>query len=99
MPTLYFTNGTSKSADYAQAVKIKAILTGEAEPEDEQQARYVEQVADVDFSDMPKLHVPEQFVVREHDTKVDEILADETLTGWEKFKAVTERIRERQRGR
>lgn len=98
MPTLYFTNGTSKSVDYAQAAKIKAILTGEAEPEDEPQARYVEQVADVDFSDMPKLHVPEQFVVREHDQKMDEIVNNPALKGRDKLKAVIDRIRERQRG-
>lgn len=100
MPTLHFFDGTSKNVEYDKAMSIRKILDddlGDWKPTPEQIA-YAEKVESIQYKDLPSLKHKEQFIVREHDTKMDEIRNDPTLKGRDKFKAVVDRLRERQRG-
>lgn len=99
MPTLYFTDGSSKPVEYIATVNIRKVQNGELidgqEPTPEQKA-YAAKVVDIDYNDLPSLKHPqrEQLVVREHDTGMDKIYKS-GLKGRDLFHAVCHRIRQR----
>ena len=98
MPTIHLTDGSRKKVDYSTAAKIKEMLDGTKEPESEAQAKFLEQISYVHFEPLPTANRFYRDPPKEHDTEIDKITNDKTLTGREKMKAVVERIRKRQRG-
>lgn len=98
MAHLIMSDGEIRKVDYNTAAKVFAVLNGTKKPEDEEQAKFIERVQEVDFSigDRAPVATPAAGkIVKKHDPVMDEILADPKLKGVAKAKAVAKRIKER----
>lgn len=95
MPKLLMTDGTTRLVNYDKAANIFQVLTGKKEPEDSRQATFIETVASVEFDPL----VMRKPIIRrrtpEHDQTMDVILADKSLTGINKARAVAKRLKDR----
>lgn len=95
MAYLHFSDGSKRQVSYDQAAKVHQILLGNELPQDETQAQFVEQVANVEFE-------PTVATQSRHkgfdapDPKLHALMDDKTLTGREKFLAIGNHLRERQ---
>jgi len=92
--TVYRYRGEPLRMSYSQAAPILEILNGEREAKPEQVA-FMENVRAVEFDKLPNLTRPVPKNTTEHDTKMDEIYANDKLKGHDMFKAVCDRIKER----
>jgi hypothetical protein len=96
MPILILADNRRITVPYNKAVHIQAILNNEQEPDNQEQADFVAQVAKVQFE---AIHKPREWRNRrkpiEHDPTFDEIAANPEIVGIDKVKAVIERIQER----
>ncbi len=99
MPILLMNDGQRITVSYEQAVKIKQVLDCTNEPEDEAQEQFVAKVKEVIFEGVAQegeVIVTLQGLERPpHDTVADAIIADNNLSGYEKFKAMGKRLKER----
>lgn len=94
MATLLMSDGTTKEVGYNQAVKINQILLGNEQPEDVKQASFCEQVAVVKFEVLPKQQVYQSRRDKAPDSKLHELMEDTKLTGYQKFVAIGNRLKD-----
>ena len=85
MATIILNNGKHLKVSYDQAAHIYQILQGNEEPKTLEQAKFCEQVADVEFKSKDV----------EHDALMPKILQADYKHGHDKFVAVAKRINER----
>lgn len=95
MAQLIMSNGKVQIVSYDQAAKIYQILLGNAKPRDQVQQEFCDEVSEVQFDALPTIRVYTKRKNVERDPKMHQILTDHTLTGYNKFKAVADRLRER----
>lgn len=102
MPKIIMHDGTTKQVSYSKAVEIRAYLTDDVpghhiddieEPDKRQKVmEFMENVANVDLSDLPRSqHTPRN--ASGQSQAVKDVLADPNLHGYERFKALREAYR------
>lgn len=94
MAILKLIDGKEKVVSHNVAAKIKLILEGKEKPESDKQAKFCEQVTDIQFVNLPVAKQSKPRVVREPDQKLHELMDDKNMTGYEKFKAIGKRLKE-----
>lgn len=95
MAQLIFIDGKQLNVPYEKAAKIKQVLDGLEEPEDEEQAAFVCKIADIRFDKLPKPRAyrnprglsEEQKLERRE--KITKIMADPKLKGIQKVQAIS----------
>lgn len=96
MAELIMTDGKSMFVDYSKAAKIYQILQGKEEPIDEVQQAFCDRVSEVKFDDIPvRKTYSSNRRITEKDEKMQQILKDTEIKGYDKFLAVCKRIQER----
>lgn len=96
MAQLIFIDGKQLNVPYEKAAKIKQVLDGLEEPEDEEQAAFVCKIADIRFDKLPKPRVyrnPKGLTEEQKQQRRDEIEAvmkNPNLKGAAKAKAIAE---------
>lgn len=95
MPTIKYKDGRVDEVPYTKAAQINDMITGQGrEKPTPEQIAYLETVEDVVFEAREqRVYKTRRFI--EHDTKIDTILKDDRLSGYDRFLAVGRRIRER----
>lgn len=95
MAQLIFSDGKQLNLPHYKAAKIKLVLDGEEEPEDEAQAEFISKVADIRFEKLKKPQVyrnpkgltEEQKIERR--IQIQAVMSDPKLMGIEKTKAIS----------
>lgn len=94
MPTLILSDGKRVRVGYGKASAINAVLTGDKEPETPEQAEYVANVANIDWSDLKQPGGSSQGRATtpaeksERMKRIEEINKTPGLTGIQKFQQV-----------
>lgn len=93
-------SGQKIEMDEAKAIKIQSIIDGHAEPENVKQAEFVKTVARVMLPVKPAPRpvgkpIEDRPSTKPHDKELDKIYKNKKLSGYEKARAVIERIKSR----
>lgn len=94
MYKLHMADGTVKEVTYEQAKSIKSMLDGITYPKDDKQRDFLNQVASVELT-APKPVRETRTKGRVSDPELAKIMADKTLKGAEKARAVADYIKKR----
>ena len=97
MHRLHMADGTVKEVSYEQARSIKSMLDGVTFPKDDKQRAFLNQVASVEVTP-PKPVKETRTKGRVADPELAKIMADKTLKGAEKARAVADYIKTRRAG-
>jgi len=98
MPELIFVNGKRQRVPYEKAAAIYQVLNGNKEPEDDKQADFCATVANVVFEKTKTVrpYDPNEKVTEpERDEELHAIIDDKSLKGYDKFKAIGQRLKEK----
>ena len=90
MPTIVFSDGKRQEVNYSKGSRIKMILDGNREPEDEKQAKFIDTVVDVVFEpvQVSRPTEPQSHTSDGPDMFVRAMVKDQDLRGRDKFDAI-----------
>jgi hypothetical protein len=94
MYRLHMADGTVKDVTYEQAKSIKSMLDGVTFPKDDKQRAFLNEVASVEMT-APKPVKERRTTGKVSDPELAKIMADKTLKGAEKARAVADYIKKR----